>query len=399
MKGAGCHCGRACCTAALATSALQSILILMARSRSLSADETSIREARSGLATERRVEAMLLSTTLLPTTQVENQSNRKLMHPPFREAEALPELGLTKEGKALAAKAAATTARPTSQAPLTPEAARAAVLSDKQEDDRLLVPTTKAPLQEVIHMFSKKMPFRFHSCALIGSSSLMLGLGLGKQIERHDTIIRVNRLPNASMQPDFGSRTDVLFVNRFTLSAEMKVDILGGGSLSCTESPRKCKKLIGALIFKGSGPSRPWGKYTRYMRAFPFPIGHQLNENARIAIRMPVFQMGKGHVTSGFMGFLAFAPLCSTITLYGFGGSSSADGHSEKKHYLKGEHELLRRAASGNLKARDMHVPGEELHNDSRWLLGHMRRMNQRIMIMDLALLQQKRALKSAAAA
>mmetsp|Transcript_7791 Transcript_7791/g.18125 ORF Transcript_7791/g.18125 Transcript_7791/m.18125 type:complete len:400 (-) Transcript_7791:14-1213(-) len=369
----GCHCGRACCAFAVLITALHCVLFIGARVRNLPGvgEEYDIVEA--ALPESQHGQAVQADATRRP-----NQ-------------ESTSELGaqLPQQGRATVRRFPRVTTG--TAAPSSTGAATTAPATTPSID--VVVPTEKANPVSVIHMFSKELNFPFKHCALIGSSSMMLGLGLGDRIDSHDTVIRVNRLPNTSYEPDFGSRTDVLFVNRFTLRAEMSVDILGGGSISCTENPRRCKKAFAAMIFKGSGPSRPWGKYTRYMRAFPFPIGHQLNENARVATRMPVFRIGKGHVTSGFMGFIAFTPICETMTLYGFGGGNSADGHSERRHYLRGEHELLRRAATGNMQPSDMHSPDEEFHNDSAWVYGHLQRMRDKITILDLTELRQKRGL------
>merc|ERR1719414_2530699 len=46
-------------------------------------------------------------------------------------------------------------------------------------------------------------------------------------------------------------------------------------------------------------------------------------------------------VTTGFMAFLTFAPLCAELDVYGFAGSNTADGHVEwSEHPLDTEHYL-----------------------------------------------------------
>merc|ERR1719382_1326339 len=54
---------------------------------------------------------------------------------------------------------------------------------------------------------------RFGSCALVGSSAAMRGASLGQEIDKHDTVIRVNRLPDKAVVADVGERTDVYFKN------------------------------------------------------------------------------------------------------------------------------------------------------------------------------------------
>ena len=40
------------------------------------------------------------------------------------------------------------------------------------------------------------IPAALRRCALVGASSNLLGRGLGQEIDGHDTVIRVNRLPS-----------------------------------------------------------------------------------------------------------------------------------------------------------------------------------------------------------
>jgi hypothetical protein len=51
------------------------------------------------------------------------------------------------------------------------------------------------------------------SIALVGSSNMIVGSGLGKHIDSHDTVIRMNKsIPlNADLADDIGTRIDVLY--------------------------------------------------------------------------------------------------------------------------------------------------------------------------------------------
>merc|ERR1719215_2584345 len=55
------------------------------------------------------------------------------------------------------------------------------------------------------------MKFAFDRCAIVGGASTLEGRGKGAEIDAHDTVIRVNRIPTTQFQEDFGLRTDVLF--------------------------------------------------------------------------------------------------------------------------------------------------------------------------------------------
>ena len=47
--------------------------------------------------------------------------------------------------------------------------------------------------------------------------------------------------------------------------------------------------------------------------------------------------------TTGFHAVVTFRPLCSNISLFGFDGNSTYDGHSLINHAIDQEHTLLRR--------------------------------------------------------
>lgn len=61
--------------------------------------------------------------------------------------------------------------------------------------------------------------------------------------------------------------------------------------------------------------------------------------------------------TSGFMAITTFAPVCDTVTLYGFSsrgkGKGSADGHiiERNRHDYELEHQVTARIMSGKMSA------------------------------------------------
>eukprot|EP00420_Gonyaulax_spinifera_P026625 CAMPEP_0197916330 /NCGR_PEP_ID=MMETSP1439-20131203/81797_1 /TAXON_ID=66791 /ORGANISM="Gonyaulax spinifera, Strain CCMP409" /LENGTH=96 /DNA_ID=CAMNT_0043538343 /DNA_START=13 /DNA_END=300 /DNA_ORIENTATION=+ len=57
------------------------------------------------------------------------------------------------------------------------------------------------------------------------------------------------------------------------------------------------------------------------------PAGHQKTEHAEMVCALKAFNHTL-QVTSGFLAFVTFAPLCDKLTIYGFGGpEQAADGH------------------------------------------------------------------------
>mmetsp|Transcript_37570 Transcript_37570/g.85548 ORF Transcript_37570/g.85548 Transcript_37570/m.85548 type:complete len:340 (+) Transcript_37570:371-1390(+) len=55
---------------------------------------------------------------------------------------------------------------------------------------------------------------RYKSCAVVGSAGHLRHSGLGKEVDRHETIVRINDAPTRGFEDDVGSRTTHRFVHR-----------------------------------------------------------------------------------------------------------------------------------------------------------------------------------------
>ena len=57
---------------------------------------------------------------------------------------------------------------------------------------------------------------RYSTCAVVGSSGVMISSGLGKQIDAHDAVVRLNQAPchQSRYQPDVGARTTLRILNK-----------------------------------------------------------------------------------------------------------------------------------------------------------------------------------------
>lgn len=163
-----------------------------------------------------------------------------------------------------------------------------------------------------------RFPKKLEDCALIGSSAILEGAGHGEVIDEHKTVIRINRLPRAEDKSDFGSRTDIIYLNK-VLSRAGNVTFLGGETIKCVKGGKRCQ--FGAAIIK----SKP--RNNSFWYKAPFPVAEQ-NELLRRALKsiVPVDQVIP---SSGFESFMTFVPMCDKLTVYGFGGTTAtADGHS-----------------------------------------------------------------------
>jgi len=240
-------------------------------------------------------------------------------------------------------------------------------------------------------------PQSFGRCALVGGSSSLNGSGHGVEIEAHDTVIRVNRLPHPKHFVDVGRRTDVYFVNTLKkyrldqtkLEWEMGVN---PRFVWCRHSPRNCSCLSCPkhIIFEGAPYDIFWnhGKVLHGQAALNAAkaaaltvdkdetIGttkisqHSSNRNKNYtacrqshalhffqhnvpavpyAFRQPIDRgirdavapwAYKSRPSGGLKAFFTLAMICDSISLFGFSGSKSLDGHREVGHNFKAEHVL-----------------------------------------------------------
>jgi len=146
---------------------------------------------------------------------------------------------------------------------------------------------------------------------------------------------------------DFGSKTDVLFINHEDALKEV-VDVFqkskGGKPLriSCQEM-ENCRSA--AIVQRGDWRcdqkemAEIWGR----------------NHSMIACVRGNISSVGwsfstlqKFQPSTGLQAFLAFLPLCQELDLFGFGGTATADGHHEwEGHSLVEEHRIQDKIAAG----------------------------------------------------
>lgn len=225
-----------------------------------------------------------------------------------------------------------------------------------------------ANIAEMFTSWKQKMPLKnvhakFGRCALIGASKNLLGKKLGREIDEHDAVIRVNRLPSPSFYQDFGQRTDVYFAGMLSLrDCKGYEDIFHGpfdGARRCDfRSGERCR--YETLIFKGQllDPRQHPGRFpsedpdcnlacdTHIPSRGPV-CGEQEAWFHRAAHAFPA--LGWKTPTAGWHAFFTFAPICESLRLYGFGGEDNYDGHQANTdvHNYNAEHEALERFVTG----------------------------------------------------
>lgn len=215
---------------------------------------------------------------------------------------------------------------------------------------------------------------RFKSCAVVGSSSELVGRRLGAAIDSFQVVIRVNRLPSSALFEDFGRRTDMFAANclikAFGIGADKRGNTLiqGGNTTNCSVGD-PCH--FQAAIFKGCSKNKkthPDWVQGRYGVA----------EFGGWILKGMVHFQDRCSFSTGFRTLLNFMPICKTLRLFGFGSplgrrpncTSSVDGHGdvEHHHWYPWEHEVLARVATPRREPQTR-LPGAA--EAAEWLLDH----------------------------
>ena len=207
-------------------------------------------------------------------------------------------------------------------------------------------------------------------CAIVGSGAALAGRSLGHAIDSHDVVIRVNRLNNGMSAADLGARTDVWFSKMSRISKrarELYLDVIGLGGKTILRPP--CR-LAGpapsatcpfkAFVFRGGSKTREGQQMmdrrrallngSSYRHNLGFPIGQESGAVFKAAERLVSLSARPAsctreagpEATMGFHAILTFASHCRHISLFGFTGNSTFDGHAIVNHNLDREHDLLR---------------------------------------------------------
>jgi len=198
----------------------------------------------------------------------------------------------------------------------------------------------------------------FNRCALVGASNVLVGAAKGTEIDGHDAVIRVNRIPTRGYWNDYGGRTDVLFV---TSERGGKVVVMGSGGEDNWDNvgPQevRCGDLDNcrnaAIIRRGDlekdhhylpcdklGMAKAWGLNHTFVGCQHRNISLLVNSISGLRGKFP---------SAGLHAFFTFVPVCRELNLYGFGGSETGDGHREwTGHPLYAEHIAQDQVAAGD---------------------------------------------------
>jgi len=221
------------------------------------------------------------------------------------------------------------------------------------------------------------------SCALVGSGSCLKNRSLGPEIDAHDVVVRVNRLPIMAQYPigdvrrdkmrlDLGWRTDILYRGVLfpsEVANEVKVEGLcnacgiGGYAWGAVcparfETPRGLSNSTESCSFctmvsAFDNRAHIWADIERIVSEHG-DQQHMLIGRAKPPIMTEPrsswnnLKNAKGTIrpSSGFSIFLVLVHACDDLTLYGFQDTAhpaTMDGHAlSGSHVLKAEHAQMR---------------------------------------------------------
>ncbi len=202
-------------------------------------------------------------------------------------------------------------------------------------------------------------PTVFDSCAVVGSSSVLIDNLHGKDIDSHDAVFRSNFAPVDGYQKDAGSRTTVRVCNKVGISKHFK---------KCREQDPSTSYVITKLDYS----SRK--KYDR-----EFNLIAQQNLGSSVIepsydffkkLHKDIYKTSKNtELTSGAIMFAVALQMCSgKISVYGF------DSESVHKKRRKGELKNLRSHYYDNTRpAGGYKGTPHRFSMDSAFICGHKR--------------------------
>jgi len=217
---------------------------------------------------------------------------------------------------------------------------------------------------------SPAFALRDSRCALVGSGAVLSGRELGAEIDgSHDYVVHINNIPRASQAADMGHRTDIFFTTLCTVSRpdwdNVEVEkrpvndedddmdetcVLDDGRHRCNQGGHPFR----AVVFRapqdnGWCPDDAEDMVQDAARETSLPLGMSKDFISQAAHYLrrddddaPHADLYRGKPTTGLHAMLTMALACQSLTLYGFSGSATADGHRmSEDHGIEREHALL----------------------------------------------------------
>ena len=234
----------------------------------------------------------------------------------------------------------------------------------------------------------------FGTCAVIGSGAALRGRSLGPEIDANDVVVHVNNRPDPSDRHDMGSRTDILFTTpnaynshwdcsasepfRPNSNCMLDVEYMHAGEDKCC-SGDPCHYdvcSVRGVLFKNEGgedacPTHIRRDLERTSSGSLISLGVAASFTGDLAVYFrrtgspyhgtprPGTVEHPGDPSTGLHAVITMAFACDIVTLYGFRGDATIDGHhgGYAGHSIAAEHVLLQDLANHTVAAEHFVEP------------------------------------------
>ncbi|XP_022096055.1 alpha-N-acetylgalactosaminide alpha-2,6-sialyltransferase 1-like isoform X2 [Acanthaster planci] len=238
---------------------------------------------------------------------------------------------------------------------------------------------TYEELTEVLRLFPKansifdytrwKVQPECISCAVVGNGGILRGSGMGKEIDGHDMVFRVNNCIRRGYEEDVGNRTTHLVLMDRSLRFTKREDIPRDEGIKYIFMP--CREQDYKYISQAATSNSP--KLHLHVSTSDVRILHP----DFIRYVHKIWENTKSYrpTTGGMMFFTALHAGCDSVSVYGMGFTGQYSEHYYDKEFkkyksVKGSHDFQREVEI--LK----HLDQDEL---IRWYKRDVKEFNQRL--------------------
>ena len=200
---------------------------------------------------------------------------------------------------------------------------------------------------------------RFSDCAVVASGATLQGASLGKKIDEHQVVVRINQAPTASSKRIVGSKTSIRLINNLWTKSYAKADL----RRKAVESGSSSTPVEGNLTIYVTRPSADdYMKLLRHSQQFRKDVelrivSSRIVSMVRDRLLAPYRKKlemagvdefkaalleGRDTPSSGLVAVFLMIQLCGSVTAYGFSGIN--DG--SKYHYWKSNRQYQNRTHS-----------------------------------------------------
>lgn len=181
--------------------------------------------------------------------------------------------------------------------------------------------------------------YRFRSCAVVGNGGGMRLMNLGRTIDSHDVVLRLNQAPTSAYRRFVGMKTTFRLLNRLWTAhygsgrfIEMGLPMERGLTIVVTRSTGRGFDKMHRTIFK----YRP-DVAILYLSSRVVSAARRLLVSYRVRLCKEGYGPYPGGSTpsSGYVAIFAFMHMCQSVTVYGF-GKDKAHGIQVPYHYYTG---------------------------------------------------------------